>query len=53
MSPELIGTPTHESNYGNGKGGNGQNLGRRFIVLHGSGKYPTATAYPAGWEVVP
>ena len=50
---QLIQTPTHESNYGNGKGGNGQNLGRRFIALHGSGKYPTATAYPAGWEVVP
>jgi N-acetyl-anhydromuramyl-L-alanine amidase AmpD len=41
---QLIQTPTHESNYGNGKGGNGQNLGRRFIVLHGSGKYPSATA---------
>ena len=26
---QLIQTPTHESNYGNGKGGNGQNLGRK------------------------
>jgi len=44
VSPELIGTPTHESNYGNGQGGAGRNLGRRFIILHGSGKYPTVTA---------
>ena len=41
---QLIQTPTHASNYGNGAGGPGRNVGRRFVVLHGSGRYPTATA---------
>src|SRR5680860_1466014 len=44
LHPGLIETPTHESNYGNGRGDAGRNLGRRFIILHGSGKHPTATA---------
>jgi N-acetylmuramoyl-L-alanine amidase len=37
-------TPTHHSNYGDGRGGSGQNRGRLFIIWHGTGKYPTVTA---------
>lgn len=40
----LVRNLTHQSNYGDGMGGPGVNRGRLFIIWHGSGKYPTASA---------
>lgn len=36
--------PTHHSNYGDGMGGPGTNRGRRFVILHGTGKRPETPA---------
>ena len=40
----MIQAPTHITNYGDGQGGFGTNRGRRFIILHGTGRSPAATA---------
>lgn len=40
----IIDSPTSPTNYGDGRGGMGTNRGRRFIVMHGSGKRPGVTA---------
>ena len=41
---DIIQSPTHSSNYGDGRGGPGENRGRSYLIMHGTGIRPGVSA---------